>query len=119
MVKAQMKELFQISKEEDTYILQVRDLLSETANKKIMGALDAKSSDGFSNFIVNLSDIDYINSVGINFLVQLIHRAKKSGGQVVIVHASGKVKELLDITKLRSMFALTDSVEEAKQLLSA
>jgi len=35
------------------------------------------------------------------------------------VHASGKVKELLDITKLRPMFALTDSLEEAKGLLSA
>jgi len=114
-----MKELFQISKEQDIYIIQVRDLLSETANRKMMVAVDDKMTDDFANIIVNLTDIDYINSVGINFLIQLRHRARKSGGRVVIVHASGKVKELLDITKLRPMFALTDSLEEAKGLLSA
>lgn len=114
-----MKELYQISKEEDIYILRVRDLISETANRQIMGAVDDKMTGGFANFIVNLSDIDYINSVGINFLIQLRHRAKESGGRVVIVHASGKVKELLDITKLRPMFFLTESLEDARNFLSA
>jgi len=99
-------------------LLHVRDLLSEIDNREIMRAVEAKIDKGFPNFIVDLSAISYMNSVGINFLIKMRRRARESGGKLAVVHASGKIKQLLDITKLRPMFFLTDSMQEAMEFIS-
>ncbi len=67
-----------------------------------------------NKFILNLTDLKYVNSSGLNVLINILTRSRKSGGDVAIVAPSAKVQELLTITKLNSIFNIADTVEEAK-----
>lgn len=110
---------YYFSNRDGVLILQVNNLLNEVSNEDIMKAVEGRIDEGFTNFVVDLSSIDYMNSVGINFLIKMKHRAKATGGLLAVVHASVKVQQLLDVTKLRPMFFLTDSLDEALQFMAA
>ncbi|MDP2388672.1 MAG: STAS domain-containing protein [Bacteroidota bacterium] len=64
-------------------------------------------------FIFDLTDLRYMNSSGLNVLINLLTKARREGGEVVIANVNSKIRELLIITKLTSMFTVTDSHEVA------
>ena len=113
-----MDRFFILTEDGDVQILRVNDLLNEIAVREIIQAAEHRIAGGFPNFVVDLSDMRFMNSIGINFLIKLKRRSKESGGKIAVVHAPEKVKQLLDITKLRPLFFLTDSLDEAIQYLS-
>lgn len=114
-----MSELYHFTKQENIQVLFVSSLLSEFDNRLIMESVEEKIEAGFTNFVVDLSGIEYMNSVGVNFLIMMKQRSEESGGMVAVINASGKVKQLLDITKLTPMFYLTDSLEKAIEFIQA
>lgn len=96
-----------------TQIIQVGDLLSEFVVKEILAAAQVKIDEGFSNFAVDLSEMQVMNSVGLNFLIWLKKGTSAVGGQVAIVQAPSKVIHLLTVTKLKPLFYLNLSLDEA------
>lgn len=99
-------------------MLEVYNLLNEYANREILLAVQSKIDEGFSTFVVDLKDIQVMNSVGLNFLIVLRARSEDKGGRIAVVNASHKVMQLLEMTKLRPMFQLSGSVEEAVESLA-
>lgn len=79
----------------------------------------SKIDGGFPNFVVDLTRIQFMNSVGLNFLIALKKQSKAAGSQLALANVSAKIIQLLEITKLRPMFYVTNSVEEALQSFSA
>ncbi len=110
-----MGEFYEMSKHKDVQVLQVKDLLNEFANKEILKAAKEKVAQGYSNFLVDLNCIQYMNSVGINFLIQLKKLASEAGGKMVVASASTKVLQLLTITKLTPLLNFADNVEQGLQ----
>ena len=64
-------------------------------------------------FIFDLEELRYMNSSGLNVLINLLTKTRREDGEVVITNVNRKIKELLIITKLNSMFTVTDSHEIA------
>ncbi len=110
-----MGEFYEISKHQDVQVLHVKDLLNEFANKELLQAARAKIAEGYANFVVDLGYIDYMNSVGINFLIQLKKMASGAGGKMIVAGASNKVLQLLSITKLTPLLNFADNVEQGLQ----
>ena len=71
-----------------------------------------------NRFILDLSELKYINSSGLSLLINILTKARKSGGDVSVTNVTKKVNELLVITKLNSVFNVTDSMEKAIEKLS-
>jgi len=63
--------------------------------------------------VLNLADIQYVDSSGLGTLVELYSSARKAGGEIKLARLTGRVKYVLHITKLGSIFELYDSAEEA------
>ncbi len=59
---------------------------------------------GYNRFIVNLSNIDYIDSSGLGVLVAIHKRSLQHGGSVAISGLKGTVKELFELTRLNKVF---------------
>lgn len=59
---------------------------------------------GYSKFVVNLSNVDYIDSSGLGVLVAIHKRSLQHGGNVVITGLKGTVKELFELTRLNKVF---------------
>jgi anti-sigma B factor antagonist len=71
----------------------VRDLLSK-GNKKILA---------------NLADVNYIDSSGIGELVSAFTTVKNQGGELKLLNLTKKVHDLLQITKLYTVFDVKDN----------
>ena len=63
--------------------------------------------------ILNLADVNYIYSSGIGELVSTYTTVTNSGGQFILLSLTKKIQELLQITKLLTVFQVFDSEQAA------
>ena len=68
---------------------------------------------GNTQYLMDLQELEYVNSTGLNLLIGMFTQARNAGGELVIGGISPKVKKLMVMTKLDSIFKIYDSVEEA------
>ena len=59
---------------------------------------------GQKNILLNLEKVSYMDSAGIGELVACYKRTKEKGGTVKLLKPSGKVSDLLQLTKLEEVF---------------
>ncbi len=59
---------------------------------------------GQKKILLNLADVNYIDSSGIGELVSGFTTVKNQGGELKLLHLTKKVHELLQITKLYTVF---------------
>jgi anti-sigma B factor antagonist len=71
---------------------------------------------GSKNILVNLADVTYIDSSGIGELVSAFTAVSNQGGQLKLLNLTKKVHDLLQITKLYTVFDVHD--DEAKAIAS-
>ncbi len=60
--------------------------------------------EGNANIILNLADVDYIDSSGIGELVSAYTAVRSKNGELKLLHLTKKVHDLLQITKLFTVF---------------
>jgi len=70
-------------------------------------------SKGQKNILLNLGDISYIDSSGIGELVAAFTSVRSQGGELKLLHLTKKVHDLLQITKLYTVFDVKDDEAEA------
>jgi anti-sigma B factor antagonist len=63
---------------------------------------------GQKNILLNLAEISYIDSSGIGELVAAFTSVRKQGGELKLLHLTRKVNDLLQITKLYTVFDVKD-----------
>lgn len=66
------------------------------------------SSKGDKKILLNLSDVSYIDSSGIGEMVSGFTTVTNHGGQLKLLGLSKRVKDLLQITKLYTVFEVFD-----------
>jgi anti-sigma B factor antagonist len=66
-----------------------------------------------SQIVLNLADITYIDSGGLGTLVALYTTAHNAGGSVKLANLTQRVGDLLQVTKLLTVFEVYDSEEKA------
>ena len=67
------------------------------------------SPQGHTNIVLNLENLSYMDSAGLGEMVACYTTATKSGGAVKIANTTGKMKDLLTITKLVTVFDSHDT----------
>ena len=65
-------------------------------------------SKGQKRILLNLGGVNYIDSSGIGELVSAFTAAKKQGGELKLLNLSKKIHDLLQITKLYTVFDVKD-----------
>src|SRR5579871_1116615 len=68
---------------------------------------------GQKNILLNLGDISYIDSSGVGELVSAFTSVRNQGGELKLLHLTKKVHDLLQITKLYTVFDVKDDEAEA------
>lgn len=63
--------------------------------------------------VLNLGDVTYIDSGGLGMLVGLYTSAHNAGGDVRLASLTKRVGDLLQVTKLLTVFEVHDNVEKA------
>ncbi len=106
---------YTIHQHQTIQVVKVENLLNEMSNKKILSDVQSYIEKGFNKFVIDLSDLNFMNSVGLNFLLSMMKNSEKSGAKLAVANANAQIIGLLEITKLKKMFNLKPSVEKALQ----
>ncbi len=89
---------------------------------KLMGGPDAEAfkntitkliDTGRKKVIVNLHNIDWINSTGMGILISGYTTMRRSGGDLCLLHVSDKIRSILYVTKLSTIFKCYDNEDDA------
>jgi anti-sigma B factor antagonist len=87
--------------------VQLRDTLKEMVAK------------GQKHILLNLGDVNYIDSSGLGELVSAYTSVKNAGGELKLLNLTKKVHDLLQITKLYTVFDVKDDEATAIAAFSA
>lgn len=63
--------------------------------------------------VLNLAQVNYVDSSGVGTLVSLYTTARGAGGNIKLAGLGTRVKDVLQITKLGTIFEVFDAAENA------
>src|ERR1700730_9707408 len=64
--------------------------------------------EGIKKILLNLRNVDYIDSSGLGELVSAFTSMRSQGGDLKLLNLTKRVRTLLQITKLLTVFDITD-----------
>jgi anti-sigma B factor antagonist len=73
---------------------------------------------GSKKILLNLGDVTYIDSSGIGELVSAFTAVRREGGELKLLNLTKKVHDLLQITKLYTVFDIKDDEATAIKAFS-
>lgn len=110
---------YKITEENNIQVLVLSgELIDKNQATNLVKNIDELLIEGKNKLIIDLSNLKYMNSSGLNVLIQLLTKTRTNGGESVIFNVSKKVNDLLVITKLNTLFKVADSKESAIKMLA-
>ena len=76
--------------------------------------LDLLTKNAPQRLVINLAQVPYMDSSAIAVLVELLQKVRKTGGRVFLTNLQPRVKGLLEIARLDTIFVIAANEEEAK-----
>ncbi|HEX5411690.1 MAG TPA: STAS domain-containing protein [Terriglobia bacterium] len=83
------------------------------ACKELRDVIRGELGKGHKSLLLNLADVTYIDSSGIGELVSAFTAVSNQGGQLKLLNLTKKVHDLLQITKLYTVFDVRDDEADA------
>jgi anti-sigma B factor antagonist len=68
---------------------------------------------GAKRIVLNLANVPYIDSAGLGEIVRCYTTVRREGGELKLLNLTTRIRDLLTITKLMSVFESFDSEEKA------
>jgi anti-sigma B factor antagonist len=102
----------------DVVDIEGRIVLGEESNafrEKVKSLLAA----GKKKIVLNLAQVSYIDSAGLGTLVATFHSARSQGATLKMTNLGTKFKEVLQVTKLMTVFDTYDTEAAAIQSFGA
>lgn len=72
-----------------------------------------QNGQGFRKILLNLADVSYIDSAGLGELTAAFTSVKNRGGELKLLSLTKRVHDLMQITKLYTVFDVHDDEKKA------
>ncbi|MCB0282920.1 MAG: STAS domain-containing protein [Calditrichaeota bacterium] len=82
-------------------------------NEQINNLIDS----GKIKIVIDLQNVEWMNSSGLGILIGAITTLKNNGGRMILANVSERIENLLKITKLISVFDIESDVDADVQAL--
>jgi anti-sigma B factor antagonist len=103
-----------VRKTDDVVIVDFHGRLAVGVSDEIFPPLiDRLLGEGNKKLLLNLSDVDYIDSNGLGQLVQAMKNANRHGATMRLLSPQDRVKKTLRLTNLLPMFQTHESEPDA------
>jgi len=98
----------------DTVILDLHGkILIGEGDDALREAVTKLVDSGKTKILLNLADVPYVDSAGLGEIVRCYTTVSKKGGKLKLLNLTAKIRDLLAITKLLTVFETYDNEEEA------
>jgi anti-sigma B factor antagonist len=78
------------------------------ASVAVRDAINDLMDKGNKKILLNLTEVNYVDSSGIGVLVSSLTSVRSHGGELKLVNITKRIRDLLQITKLYSLFDIKD-----------
>ena len=102
-----------VRKYSSTFIIDVNGEMDLYNSYKLKELVLKMIERKIGQFIINLENVDYIDSSGIGALIYICSTIKKINMKLQIANIHGSVKKVIELTKLMGYFPISNSIEEA------
>ena len=102
-----------VRQKEGIAILDVNGRLAVGGASTLREKVTEEMAQGKNNVILNLKDVDYIDSTGLGTMVICYTTLSKAGGNLKLVHLNRRNIELLLLTKLSTVFQIFGDEQDA------
>jgi anti-sigma B factor antagonist len=101
---------------DDVLILDVKGkILLGEGDVQLRETIQKKLQAGHRKMILNLGDCPYMDSAGLGEIVRCYTTVSREGGKLKLLNLTARIRDLLMITKLITVFEHFDSEESAVQ----
>ena len=98
----------------DTLVFRLRGSLDLATAPTVRAALNDATEDDSRHIIVDLTQLEFLDSTGLGVLIGAHRRTAEHGGTLRLVVHDGLISRLLHITGLIGVFAVYHSLEDAR-----
>ncbi len=67
------------------------------------------------NLVIDLSNLEYINSTGIAFLVKTLTRSRLNLGETVLYRPNEQLNKIFELTRMQHIFGIYQDLEPIKK----
>jgi anti-sigma B factor antagonist len=99
----------------DTMIFKLRGSLDLATAPTVRAALSEAADEDGHHLIVDLRQLEFLDSTGLGVLIGAHRRATERGGSFRLIVHDGPISRLLNITGLVTVFAVYHSLEDARR----
>jgi anti-sigma B factor antagonist len=98
--------------QEQAYVLAVSGELDLAAASSLEDELDRALGSGSELIVIDLKELEFIDSTGLSVLVRAHQRAQETGLRLGLVNPGAQVERLLSLTGLAQRLTLEQSVQD-------
>ena len=102
-----------ISKMNNISILKPKGRLDASTASEIQEKVKVLSKDKQINFVIDMEEVNFIDSFGLGCLVASIRSVKKMGGEIKISSLQNQVRTIFELTRLHQLFEIFDNSDIA------
>ncbi|MEJ2208502.1 MAG: STAS domain-containing protein [Anaerolineae bacterium] len=103
----------------DVSILDLDGDIDGSAEETLLAAYTRAEEQDPPAILLNLGDVDYINSKGIALIVVLLSRARRTGRRLLACGLSDHYREIFEITRLSEFITVCADQESALAQVAA
>jgi len=107
-----------IRKNNEIYVIDVSGELDLYNSHKLKELVMKMVNKKIHKFVINLQNVEYIDSSGIGALIYIYSTAKKLDIEFLISNIHGSVKKVIELTKLMNYFPIVNKVGDAVKRLA-
>ena len=101
-------------------IMNLANEFTDDTVGQVQQAVDHQLEDAaIIDVVFNLSEVPYIDSTALEYLLDLQDRLAEKLGQVLLVAPDEHVSKILEVTRLNSAFEILESVNDAVKAVRA
>jgi len=108
---------FRTTKENDVLIVDVDGQLIVGNRQELKQKVLDELESGERKFLIDFSSTGYIDSSGLGVLVSLSKKIREQDGELRLANLNEDLRTLFELTKLDTLFQISDSRSEALQSL--
>ena len=69
--------------------------------------------EGHTRIVLDLTQVDFVDSIGLGVIVSVLKRVRSHGGELVLVGPVPRVRALFELTRLDEILELHDRLDDA------
>jgi anti-sigma B factor antagonist len=99
--------------DDHTTVFAVRGEIHVSTAPEFSGLLTGAIGEGRTRMVLDLTDVEFIDSTGLSVLLNALRRVTRAGGRMALVCTNPTVLRLFEITKLDSTFDIFSGIGPA------